>query len=120
MAEACAVSLVCGLVTAPIVLVQFGRAPVYTVPANVVAEPAMPLVLGLGLLAGAVDPIAPTAAAALAWLAGWAAAWLELVARTFGALPCAQVGPRGALVLALATGAVLRVARASDGAGSSG
>lgn len=111
MTEACAVALVCGLVTAPIVLLQFGRAPVYTVPANVVAEPAMPLVLGLGLLAGAIDPVSPSAAAALAWLAGWAAAWLELVARTFGTLPGAQVGPRGALVLALASVGVIAVLR---------
>ena len=100
LAEGCSVAIVCGLVTAPIVLAQFGRAPVYTVPANIVAEPAMPLVLGLGLLAGVVDPIAPSASAALAWLAGWAAAWLELVARTVGELPGAQVGPRGAFVLA--------------------
>ena len=111
LTEACAVALVCGLVTAPIVLFQFGRAPVYTVPANVVAEPAMPLVLGLGLLAGAIDPIAPAAAAALAWLAGWAAAWLELVASTFGTLPGAQVGPRGALLLTLATGSGLAALR---------
>jgi competence protein ComEC len=114
MTEACAVALVCGVVTAPIVLLQFGRAPVYTVPANVVAEPAMPLVLGLGLLAGAIDPIAPTAAAALAWLAGWAAAWLELVASTFAMLPGAQVGPRGALLLTLAVAgglAALRLGR---------
>jgi competence protein ComEC len=106
LAEASAVALVCGLVTAPIILLQFGRAPVYTVPANVVAEPAMPLVLGLGLLAGTVDPVSPSAAAALAWLAGWAAAWLELVARTVGELPGAQVGPHGALVLGLATSLV--------------
>jgi competence protein ComEC len=107
LAEACAVALVCGLVTAPIVLFQFGRAPVYTVPANVVAEPAMPFVLGLGLLSGALDPVSPSAAAALAWLAGWAAAWLELVAGTFGELPGAQVGPHAALLLALATGIVV-------------
>jgi competence protein ComEC len=77
---------------------------VYTVPANVVAEPAMPLVLGLGLLAGATDPVAPSAAAALAWLAGWAAAWLELVARVVGTLPGAQVGARGAVLAAAAAG----------------
>jgi competence protein ComEC len=120
-AEAIGVALVCGLATAPIVLVQFGRAPVYTVPANALAEPAMPLVLGLGLLAAAVDPIAPGAAASLAWLAGWGAAWLELVARVVASLPSAQVGPVGALAL-LAAGATAwalfrgRVRRTGSGA----
>jgi competence protein ComEC len=94
------VAIVCGLVTAPIVLVHFGQAPVYTVLANAVAFPAMPLVLGLGLLAAAVDPIAPDAAAALAWLAGLAAAWLELVARLVAALPGAQIGARTAFIVA--------------------
>ena len=53
------VALVCGLVTAPIVLLHFGAAPVYTVPANALAFPAMPAVLGLGLLAAAADPFFP-------------------------------------------------------------
>jgi competence protein ComEC len=101
IADALGVALVCGLATAPIVLVHFGQAPVYTVLANVLAFPAMPLVLGLGLLAAAVDPIAPEAAAALAWLAGWAAAWLELVARLVASLPGAQIGARPALAAAL-------------------
>ncbi|MBA3377106.1 MAG: ComEC/Rec2 family competence protein, partial [Actinobacteria bacterium] len=91
-----AVAVVCGLVTAPIVLFHFGEAPVYTVPANAVAFPAAPAVLGLGLLAAAADPLSPDAATALAWLAGWAAAWLEFVARVFGSLPGAQVGARTA------------------------
>ena len=95
------VAVVCGLVTAPIVLFHFGEAPVYTVPANAVAFPAMPAVLGLGLLATAADPFSPAAATALAWLAGWAAAWLELVARVFGSLPGAQIDARTALVVML-------------------
>ena len=99
LAEGLGMAVVCGVVTAPIVLVQFGRAPLYTVPANVLAEPAMPFVLGLGLLAGAADPVAPGAAAALAWLAGWAAAWLELVARLVASLPGAQIEPRAALAV---------------------
>ena len=95
--EPLAVAVVCGVATAPVVLLQFDRAPVYTVPANVLAFPALPAVLALGLLAALVDPVAPGAAAALAWAAGWAAAWLELVARVVAALPGAQVGARTAL-----------------------
>jgi competence protein ComEC len=99
LAEALGIALVCGLVTAPIVLFQFGSAPLYTVPANALAAPAPPLALGLGLLAAAADPVSPAAATALAWLAGWAAAWLELVARVTAGLPGAQIGPRASLVL---------------------
>jgi competence protein ComEC len=99
-ADALGIALVCGLATAPIVLFHFGQAPVYTVPANVLALPAVPAVLGLGLLAAAADPVSPEAATALAWLAGWAAAWLELVARLVAAVPGAQIGTRTALVLA--------------------
>ena len=80
--------------TAPIVLFHFGEAPLYTVLANVVAFVAAPLVLGLGLLAAVVDPVSPGAAAGLAALAGWAAAWLELVARVVADLPRAQIDTR--------------------------
>jgi competence protein ComEC len=99
-ADALAVAFACGLATAPVVLLHFGQAPAYTVLANVVAFPAAPLVLGLGLLATVVDPVSPTAAAGLAALAGWAAAWLELVARVVAGLPGAQVGSRTALAIA--------------------
>jgi competence protein ComEC len=104
LAEALAVALACGLVTAPIVLYHFDQAPVYTVPANVLAFPAVPAVLGLGLLSGAAGLVSPAAAAALAWLAGWAAAWLELVSRVVANLPGAQVGARGAVLLAAGAG----------------
>ena len=99
LSDALAVALACGLATAPIALVHFGRIPVYTVLANVAAFAAAPVVLGLGLLAAAVDPVSPGAAAGLAALAGWAAAWLELVARVVARLPNAQLGARSAGVL---------------------
>jgi competence protein ComEC len=98
LAEVIGLSLVCGLATAPIVLVHFGQAPVYTVLANALATPAVPCVLGLGLLSAAVSPVSPEAATAFAWLAGWAAAWLELVARVVGSLPGAEVGVEAALL----------------------
>jgi competence protein ComEC len=102
VADGLAVSIACGLVTAPIVLFHFERAPLYTVPANVLAVPAVPAALALGLLAAAADPVLPGVATALAWLAGWAAAWLELVARLVASLPSAQVGWHGAAAVALA------------------
>ncbi len=116
------VAVVCGLVTAPIVLFHFGEAPIYTVPANAVAFPAAPAVLGLGLLAAAVDPLSSEAATALAWLAGWAAAWLELVARAFGSLPGAQVDARMAALATLGIGLAwvgMRYARPRLSGGSS-
>ena len=107
VAEALGVAVVCGAVTAPIVLVQFHSAPVYTVPANALAEPAMPCVLALGLLSGVVDPLSPDAATALASLAGWAAAWLGLVARLVSGLPGASVGSRTAMWIGLAAAAAV-------------
>lgn len=119
LAEVVGIAIVCGIATAPIVLVQFDSAPVYTVPANALAAPAMPLVLGLGLLSAAADPLAPDAATALAWLAGWAAAWVELVARAVAALPGAQIGPRGAvIVVAAATALWLGVHHSRSRAGA--
>jgi competence protein ComEC len=111
LADALGVALVCGLATAPIVLAHFGQAPVYTVPANAVAFPAAPLVLGFGLLAAAASPFSPAAAGALAWLAGLAAAWLEVVARLFASLPGAQITAGEALVGALLLSAGLLAAR---------
>ena len=64
LADALAVALVCGLATAPIVLFHFGRgARVHGARERRCVSVAAPLVLGLGLLAAAVDPVSPAAAA---------------------------------------------------------
>jgi competence protein ComEC len=102
VAEAAAVSTACGVVTAPILLADFDRAPLYTVVANALAFPAVPVVLALGLLAGMVSPASPDAASALAWLAGWAGTWIALVARVVGRLPGAQLHPRTSVLLGVA------------------
>ncbi len=94
VADALAVSCACGLVSAPILLLDFGQVPLYTVVANLLAFAAAPLVLGLGLLAAVVDPVSPSTAAGLAALAGWAAAWLELVAHVTAGLPASRIGAR--------------------------
>jgi competence protein ComEC len=115
VSDALAVSCACGLVTAPILLLDFGKVPVYTVVANLLAFAAAPLVLALGLLAAAVDPLSPAAAAGFAALAGWAAAWLELVARVVAAFPAARVGARTPILVALGVGALWLTSRATRG-----
>jgi hypothetical protein len=70
---------------------QFHAIPLLAVPANALAAPAMPALLGLALSAAAVHPVAPSAAVALTWLAGWCSAYLAFCARTIGGLPFAQV-----------------------------
>ena len=100
-----AVSTACGLATAPIVCLHFGAVPLYTVPANLAAEPAMPPLLGLSFAAVALHPLTPHAAAALASLAGWLAAYIAACARLFGSLPLALLPGRWALVLLAAAGA---------------
>ncbi len=57
--EVIGISAACGIVTAPILWLQFGAIPLWTVPANALAEPAMPVLLGAGLGAAALAPRVP-------------------------------------------------------------
>lgn len=86
-----AVSTACGVVTAPILWIQFGALPLLTVPANVLAEPAMPMLLGLAFATAALHAVSPSAAAVVAWLNGWVAAYIALCAHTIGSLPFARI-----------------------------
>ena len=99
--EAIAVSTACSVATAPVLWLQFHAVPLLAVPANALAAPAMAPLLGLALSAALLDPVSPGAAAVLAGLAGWCAAWLALCARVIGGLPFAQVSStRGGAALA--------------------
>jgi competence protein ComEC len=99
--EAIAVSTACSVATAPVLWLQFHAVPLLAVPANALAAPAMAPLLGLALSAALVDPVSPGAAAGLAGLAGWCAAWIALCARVIGGLPFAQVSStRGGVALA--------------------
>ena len=60
------------LVTAPILWLQFGYLPLLGVPANALAEPAMPVLLGLAFVtAGARAGLAGRRPPLVAWLNGW-------------------------------------------------
>jgi competence protein ComEC len=86
-----AVSAACGVATAPILWLQFHSLQLLAIPANLLAAPAVAPLLMLALGATAVAPLSPSAAAALAWLNGWCAAYLAAVARLVGGLPFAQI-----------------------------
>jgi competence protein ComEC len=101
-----AVSTACGLATAPVLWLQFHAVPLLAVPANALAAPAVGPLLGLALAAAAVHPLAPSAAAALTWLAGWCAAYLAFCARLIGGLPFAQIRS-GTAAAAIGLGAAL-------------
>jgi len=106
-----AISAACGLATAPITWLQFHSVQLLTVPANALAAPAVVPLLGLALAAAAVAPFSVGAAAALAWLNGWCAAYLVAVARLVGGLSIAQIRSTRALLVLLA-GALLAAAYA--------
>ena len=118
LAGSVAVSGACSLATAPILLLQFGTVPVYSLPANLLAEPVVAPLLGLGLVTALLGGIAPAAAVVLAELNGWLAAYLAGCARFVGGLPGAQVSSLRAIawfgggVLFLAIVARLRPPRA--------
>ena len=102
LAGVVAVSTACGAATAPILWLQFHALPLLTVPANALAAPAVPPLLALAFAAALVGPLSPTAAAAIAWLNGWFAAYLAACARVVGGLPGAQVRSGRALLELLA------------------
>ena len=106
-----AISAACGLATAPIAWFHFHSVQLLTVPANALAAPVVAPLLALALAAAAVTPFSPGAAAALAWLNGWCAAYLVAVARLVGGLPIAQIQSTRALLVLLA-GALLAAAYA--------
>ena len=109
------VSVACGLVTAPILWIDFGRVPLFSVLANALAEPVMPPLLGFGLASAVLHPVLPGVAASLTWVNGWLAAYLAWCARVVSALPHAQVSSGRALLLladaAVLAGALFRLRR---------
>jgi len=98
LARVLAVSTACGLATAPVLWFQFHAVPLLTVPANAAAAPAVAPLLGLAFASALAGPVSPSAAAAIAWLNGWCAAYLAGCARVVGGMPGAQVRSGRALV----------------------
>ncbi|SOC52682.1 competence protein ComEC [Blastococcus aggregatus] len=102
VADALAVSLAAGAATAPLVAALSGTVSLVSLPANLLAAPAVAPATILGILATVVGALLPPAGDLLVWGAGWPTRWLVLVAERAAQLPDAAPGwPAGVLGAAL-------------------
>jgi len=95
--EAVAISLACGLATAPVLWFQFGLVPLYSVPANALAAPVVGPLLGLSFAAAVANSISPGVAGLIASANGLLAAYLAWCARFVAGLPGAVVSTNAGL-----------------------
>ncbi|MBW3653182.1 MAG: ComEC/Rec2 family competence protein [Actinobacteria bacterium] len=113
LAEALAVTAAATLGTAPLIALHFERLSLVSLPANLLAAPAVAPVMWLGTIAAALGQVAPLLAAPVAALAALALGYLTWLAAAAAALPFADVavpspGVRGVLATyAAAAGAAL-------------
>jgi len=104
LAAGLALPVVAQLACAPVLVLLRPSVGIWSVAANVLAAPPVPVATVCGILAALVAPWWPQAAAVIAWPATASCAWLALVARVCARLPGAalawpgQLG--GALLLA--------------------
>ncbi|QHO91176.1 MULTISPECIES: ComEC/Rec2 family competence protein [unclassified Actinomyces] len=114
LAAGVALPLVAQLACAPVLVLLRPTVGIWSVPANVLAAPPVPVATVCGILAALVSPLSPRAAVLIAWPATASCAWLVLVARAFARLPGASVNwpghITGALLLAGIEAAVIAAA----------
>jgi competence protein ComEC len=101
LAEALAVTIAATLGTAPLIALHFERLSLVSLPANVLAAPAVAPIMWLGTIAGALAQVAPALAAPIAALASLPLAYLTWLAERAAAVPFAEAqihspGPIGA------------------------
>src|SRR4051812_14513630 len=104
VADALAVSAAAGMATAPVVAGLSGTVSLVSLPANLLAAPAVAPATVLGLLAAVVGVLVPPLGDALVWLAGWPVRWLVLVGQRAADVPDGATGwPAGSAGAVLLT-----------------
>ncbi|MFB2582113.1 ComEC/Rec2 family competence protein [Herbiconiux sp. P15] len=91
LAVAIAVPVAAQLACQPILFLLAPQLTPYTVPANLLAEPAAAAVSVLGLIVCVLAVVAPGVAEVAAWLPWLPSAWIGAVARFFAAAPFAAI-----------------------------
>lgn len=105
LAAAVALPLVAQAACGPVLILLQPSVGAWSVPANLLSEPAAVIATISGLLAALVAPAWPAAAAVIAWPALAACSWMVWVAGLFAHLPGAALPWPGGLTGALALGA---------------
>ena len=105
LSAAVALPLVAQAACGPILILLQPSVGAWSVPANLLSEPAAVIATISGLLAALIAPAWPAAAAVIAWPALAACSWMVLVAGFFAHLPGAALPWPGGLTGALALGA---------------
>jgi competence protein ComEC len=112
LAQAIALTAAATIGTAPLIALHFDRTSLVSLPANVLAAPAVAPVMWLGMTAAAVSQVAPALGQAIAALAGYPLAYLAWLAGAAADVPSAEVQAPASLV-ALACAWVALVIAAS-------
>ena len=110
LAEGLAIAAAAQVACGPVLVLLAPQVSLVSIPANLLAAPAVPLATVLGVAAAVAGVVAPGLASAFAWLAAWPARWIVGVGQTLAHLPYATVawpeGVTGALLLVVCMGAV--------------
>jgi competence protein ComEC len=102
VADAAAITIAATLGTAPLMALHFEQVSIVSLPANLVAAPAVAPIMWLGMLAAAVAQISPALAVPLDALAAPLLAFVGAVARVSAHAPLAAVDVHLASPVALA------------------
>jgi competence protein ComEC len=115
LADALAVPAAAQVACGPVVVAMSAELGLLSVPANLLAVPAVAPATVVGVVAALLAPLWLPAAQAVAWLGWLPTAWLVLVARTGARLPGAAApwpgGAAGALLLAAVSAGLLLALR---------
>lgn len=116
LAVAVAVPLAAQMACGPVIVLLDPFVATYSVPANLLAAPALVPATVLGVLGALLAPWWPQGAGGLSQVAGWATWWIAEVAEGFAAAPLARLpwvegAPGVALLAAVTVLAVVLVAR---------
>jgi competence protein ComEC len=110
VADAAAVTLAASLGTAPLIAVHFERVSLVSLPANLLAAPAVAPIMWLGAAAALLGQATPALAVPVMALAAWPLALLVLLGHAAASVPGAQASVALSPLVAVALYAVLGVA----------